>query len=151
MTPDLPPAADDSATFDSTRWKCVFVINADLPLGLITNTAAVLALSVGARLPIVGPDLMDGSGNRHAGLTTVPLPILKASPDVLGPLRERATSAEGCIVIDVSDVAQTTKNYSDYEALLRSRATETLKYLGLAIAGPAKTILKMTGNLPLLR
>src|SRR5215208_7555992 len=67
--------------------KCVLVVADDLPPGLAANAAAVLALSLGRRLPdLVGPDVRDGGGTTHAGLTWIPLPVLRAPRGALARL-----------------------------------------------------------------
>lgn len=64
--------------------KCVMVIDADLPAGLIANTAAVLALTLGKEIEgIIGPTVKDGSGHPHEGITTIPIPILKGNSQKL--------------------------------------------------------------------
>ncbi len=51
-----------------TAKKCVVVVDGDLPLGLLANTATVLAITLGARVEaIVGEDAVDGSGEVHSG------------------------------------------------------------------------------------
>lgn len=60
--------------------KCVLLIDSELPLGLLANTAAVLVLTIGKRVEgIIGSDVVDGSGQIHTGITTIPLPILKST------------------------------------------------------------------------
>ncbi|HEX8818367.1 MAG TPA: DUF2000 domain-containing protein [Archangium sp.] len=134
--------------------KCVFVIDAELPLGLIANTAAVLALSLGQRHPeLVGADLPDGGGDLHAGLTTLVMPVLKGSAGTLGGIRRKvqAMPGAGLLLIDVTDAAQQTKTYDDYAQRLGETGSGDLRYLGLCIYGPADTVKSVTGNLPLLR
>jgi hypothetical protein len=140
-----------SLPFDSNVSKCVMVVDPDLPLGLIANTTAVLALSLGAKYPLIGPDLADGSEIIHAGLTTTPVPVLKGGRDALRALIQAAKASEGVFVVDVTDAAQTTTNYADYEAKLKRSNAESLVYLGLALMGPKKAINRLTGNMPLLR
>ncbi len=67
-----------------TENKLVIVINVDLAIGLAANTAAVLVLSVGAKHPeLIGTDIVDGSGQTHLGITTIPIPILAANTQKL--------------------------------------------------------------------
>ena len=139
-----------TATIELEASKCVIVLDADLPLGLIANTAAVLALSLGSRLPIVGPDNQDASGSLHSGLTKIPVPILRSDASSLKALREKATALEGVFVVDVTDAAQTTTNYQDYTQKLAGSTAESLRYLGLALFGPKKSVNKLVGALPLL-
>jgi hypothetical protein len=82
------------------------------------------------------------------------VPILSASADVIKDIRNRvATAAESVdlLVADFTECAQRSRNYDDYASLLATGTNETLNYLGVALHGPAKTINKLTGNLPLLR
>ena len=49
--------------------KCVVVVDGDLPIGLMINAAACLAVTLGSGVEgIVGEDATDGSGIVHAGL-----------------------------------------------------------------------------------
>ena len=60
--------------------KCVMVIDEELPLGLIANTAAVLAMSIGDKIKgIIGDDVRDGDGQLHRGITNLPIPLLKGN------------------------------------------------------------------------
>lgn len=134
-------------------FKMVIVLDDSLELGLKMNTAAVLSLTLGAQIEdLIGGELMDKTGVWHFGLTTVPLPILKASPE---KLREVFNSASGLreelLVVDVTDAAQTTVDYADYQAKLEKTDTNDLKLLGVALAGPKKLVNKFTGSFGLAR
>ena len=49
--------------------KCVMVIDENLPLGIIANTAAIMGITLGKKMPqVVGADVMDQSGNEHLGI-----------------------------------------------------------------------------------
>lgn len=40
--------------------KCVMIIDAELPLGVIANTSAILGVTLGKQVPEqVGPDVLD--------------------------------------------------------------------------------------------
>lgn len=136
---------------DDVDNKCVIVLDEALPLGLLTNTAAVLGVTLGDRLQILGPDLRDGDNQIHTGLTTIPIPILKAPSDVVASIRQSASQFQDVFVADVSDAAQTTVNYADYERKLTAASAAELCYLGVALYGAARVIRKMTGSLSLLR
>ena len=61
--------------------KCVMVIDEQLPVGLIANTAAILGITLGReRGEVVGHDVYDAGGNRHLGIIEFPVPILRAAP-----------------------------------------------------------------------
>ncbi|KEA62610.1 hypothetical protein ADIMK_3082 [Marinobacterium lacunae] len=133
--------------------KCVFVIDQNLPLGLIANTAGVLALSIGEAFPgIIGRALEDSQGVFHRGITMLPIPILKGTADSLKEMREAVKAHEPELtVVGFTNVAQTAKHYEDYSEKLESYAPEQIEYLGLALFGPKKVVNKFTGNLGLLR
>lgn len=136
------------------KTKCVMVIDADLPLGLIANTAAILALTLGNKIEeIIGPDVWDASGNAHTGITTTPIPILKGTGDKLKELRQKTYIEDfsDLLVVDFSNAAQTTKDYASYTQKIGTFSSDDLKYLGVAICGEQKKVNRLTGSLPLLR
>lgn len=134
-------------------FKMVIILDEALPAGLQCNTAAVLALSLGQKVEgLIGKDLKDKSGVLHKGLTQLPIPILKTSSEKLRDTYNKALdSKDNLFMVDVTDAAQTTVNYSDYEDKLTSRATTELNLLGIALTGSQKEVVKLTGNFPLLR
>lgn len=136
----------------SSDFKMVIVVDQDLSVGLQSNTAAVLSLSLGEKIKgLIGPDLKDKSGITHVSLTQYPLPILKASADQIYQIYKGSLADKNLLMIDITDAAQTTKNYKDYEEKLSGKSSEELKLLGIALAGSGKLVGKLTGNLALLR
>ncbi|MDA8228665.1 MAG: DUF2000 domain-containing protein [Desulfitobacterium hafniense] len=134
--------------------KCVIVINSDLPLGLMANTAAVLALTLGKRIDgIIGPDVFDASGRCHAGITTTPIPILKSDSVKIKELRDKAAASDfsDLLVVDFSNAAQTTTTFEAYTEKISSFTADNLEYFGVAIYGNKKKVNNLTGSLPLLR
>lgn len=132
--------------------KCVMVIDEYLPSGLAVNAAGVLAFSLGRELDgVVGHNVVDGSGNLHAGITRIPIPILKADAGVVREIRERAEAHEELFVVDFPEVAQTAKTYDEYEDAISGLKSEDIRYLGLALYGNKKPVDKLTGSLALLR
>lgn len=134
--------------------KCVMVIDTDLPTGLIGNTAAVLALTLGKKIEgIIGPTVKDASGHFHIGITTTPIPILKGDSLKIKELRNKLYGEEfsELLVVDFSNAAQTTKNYEEYTQKIATFSTNDLEYLGLALYGDKKKVNKLTGSMGLLR
>ncbi|MDR6226017.1 DUF2000 domain-containing protein [Desmospora profundinema] len=133
--------------------KCVMVIDSELPTGLIANTGAVLALTLGHQLQgIIGPKVYDADGTPHEGITTTPIPILKGNKTTIKTLRDVIhTDHPDLLLIDFSNAAQTTKNYEDYTQKIAQFTKNDLQYLGIAIYGDKKTVNKLTGSLGLLR
>ena len=134
--------------------KVAIILDADLPSGLAANTAAVLALSLGRQLDsLIGPELKDADGSPHAGITTVPIPILTAASETVKQIRHRAAADtdRGLVLVDFTDCAQRTRNYDDYAHLLEAATNADIAYLGIAVHGPRKLVQRLTGSLPLLK
>jgi len=132
--------------------KCVMVLDGGLPTGLAVNAAGVLAVTLGRRVEgIVGPDVADGAGDRHAGLVNIPIPVLKAGTEAIREIRRRAAGIEELLVVDLTDAAQTSKTYEEYQQRMAAANPEDLRYLGLALHGDKKLVNKLTGGLALLR
>lgn len=137
---------------EPNKKKYVIVIDQDLSVGLIANTAAVLSSTVGRFVEeMIGPDLQDRSGATHLGITKIPIAILRADHARIKQIRDEAALVENLILVDFCDVAQACKNYDEYRTRLSDTPEEDLKYLGVALFGNAKKVTKMTGNLGLLR
>lgn len=134
--------------------KAVIVIDEGLPAGLIANTAAILGVTLGKRVPeCVGHDVTDASGHVHTGIITIPIPILKGGREELRILR-RALFSENYAdleVVDFSDVAQGCKTYDKYAELAAGTDETKHNYLGVAIFGDKKKVNKLTGSMSLLR
>ena len=136
------------------EWKCVMVIDRELPVGVIANTAGILGITVGKELPEqVGKDVKDASGTQHRGIIEKPVPVLQGNPESLRKLREKFNCSEyaDVIMVDFSDVAQGCRTYSEWMDKAATIPEEDLRYLGLSICGPVKQVNRLTGNLPLLR
>lgn len=132
--------------------KCVLVVDEAQPIGLIANATAVLGVSIGRHVDgIVGPAVTDQSGLRHAGIVSIPLPVLKASRDDLLKIREKARGESGVQVFDFSDKAQRSKTYEEYTQVLAATHSAELTYVALALEGERKAVERLTGNLKTLR
>jgi hypothetical protein len=59
--------------------------------------------------------------------------------------------AEDILIVDFTETAQKEVRYEDYTGKLAMTPAGELKYLGVALYGPKKSVNKLVGNLPLLR
>ncbi|MEM7738803.1 MAG: DUF2000 domain-containing protein [Deinococcota bacterium] len=132
--------------------KLVLIIDKDLPLGLIANTAAYLSLAMGQWLePQLEANVPDAANREHLGTVPLAIPILSAERSVLTNLREQAYSLPDVLTVDFSNAAQSSLTYAEYQRKLTTMPLEDVSYLGLACYGPKKLINKLTGSLALLR
>lgn len=131
--------------------RYVILVDRDLPAGLATNAAAVLALTIGARFPhLPGADLLHADGATHPGLIPMGLPVLATSATECARVRTTALAAD-VFVVDFPTLGQQTTDYDAFAHAVHATPGSELSYLGVALCGPAKTVRKLTGGLPLLR
>ena len=72
---------------DLQNEKCVLVIDEDLPLGIIANTATIMGITLGKKMPeVVGANVTDKTGKEHLGIIEFPVPILKGKMQYLGQI-----------------------------------------------------------------
>jgi Uncharacterized protein conserved in bacteria len=134
--------------------KVVMVIDKELPVGLIANTAAVLGASLGRMVAdLVGGDLTDADGNVHLGITTQNIPILGGTRELIQSLRARLYDEEFAAVatVDFNSIAQRSLDYDNYGRALAAAGGDEFSYLGICLYGPLKKVNKLTGNIGLLK
>lgn len=139
---------------DLQNEKCVMIIDEALPLGMIANTAAILGITLGKKLPeAVGEDVRDQTGHSHLGIIAVPVPVLKGNAELIRSIRQRlyAPDFSDLIVADFSDAAQSCNVYDEFIEKMKLIPESDLQYFGVAICGPKKKVNKLTGSMPLLR
>jgi len=139
---------------DLQNEKCVMVIDEHLPLGIIANTAAIMGITLGKKMPeVVGADVYDKSENEHLGIIEFPVPILKGNAENIKTIREKLYAEEfsDLTVVDFSDLAQGCKTYDEFIEKMKDVSEADLNYFGVAICGSKKKVNKLTGSIPLLR
>ena len=144
----------EQSHMDMQNRKCVMVMDQDLPLGIIANTAGIMGITLGKYMPeTVGPDVLDKSGYEHLGIIEFPVPILKADRDRIRTIREQLYEPDfsDLMVVDFSDVAQSCKTYDEFIRKASLAEEKEFQYLGIGICGSKQLVNKLTGNLPLLR
>lgn len=134
--------------------KCVIVVDGGLPRGMISNTAAILGISLGRRMPeAVGCDICDKSGCIHSGIIEFPVPILNGTAEQIKDIRKRLYEKgfEDVAAVDFSDIAQVCKAYDEFVRKMSDAEESKLRYFGVGLCGDKKKVTSLTGSLPLLR
>ncbi len=134
--------------------KCVMIIDEKLPSGITANTAAVMGIALGGKMPeIVGRDVYDKSGNKHLGIIEFPVPVLKGNSEIIKEIRRKLYEPEfsDVTVVDFSDTAQSCKTYDEFIEKMKNTSENELSYFGITLCGAKKKINKLTGSMPLLR
>lgn len=132
--------------------RIAIVINPELALGVIANTAAAIGIGLGARMPELGAArLTDATGLAIDTSSNRPVPILQADAAAMARLLERASAgAEGAFVVFPA-FARALHDYREYEALFPGRKLSDEAIDGIGLCGPAKWVKSLTGSLKLLR
>ena len=134
--------------------KCVMIMDENLPLGIAANTAAIMGITLGKKMPeAVGADVADQTGSEHLGIIAFPVPILKGDAERIRAIREKLYEPDfsDLTVVDFSDLAQSCRTYDEFIGKMRATPESDLRYFGIAICGDKKKVNRLTGNMPLLR
>jgi hypothetical protein len=128
------------------------VVDNQLPVGVISNTVAILGCALGKRHPeINGEDLKNKNAQDFPGLIKVPVPVLEAGAAQLRDLKEKIEADESLEVISFTDAAQQSPTYEDYRQKLANETDQELTFLGICVFGKTKRVNHYTGNLPTLK
>jgi len=153
-TPRL--SSEDIRTDLSTReakLKWVIVVDENLPAGRLVNAAACMAAAVGRTLPdLLGRDGDDASGLPHSGLPWAGCSVLAADAGTLHTLRADAVAkGDELLIIDMPELAQTSRVYDEYLDQLAGTKAEDLTYCAVSLVGPRNKIDRLVRKLLLLR
>lgn len=141
-------------TLSSATHKCVLVIDRSQPTGIVANIASVLSMTLGCKVGnIVSHDVYDKQGERHLGITQLPIPILGASQSEIKEMYKHFLSLEpeNLVLVDFSTIAQQARTYTEYEQAMACAKEEDLHYIGIGICADKKVVNKVTGSLSLIR
>ncbi|WP_026868563.1 DUF2000 domain-containing protein [Inquilinus limosus] len=133
--------------------RLAIVVNPDLPLGLIANTAGAIAIGLGARLPALAARQLTDRHDRTIDISSNrPVPILQADAATIRALLLKALPQPGeRAVVPFPSFARSLHAYAEYEAAFPDRDLSEEDIDGLGVAGPAKWVRSLTGSLKLLR
>lgn len=134
-----------------TLVKATIVIREDLPAGLAINAASLVMLALGNRLKhLIGDEPLDRSGFPHAGLTWLPIAVLKADRETLHKLWSEAQQQK-VLVLDVPEQAQQAHVYEDFTRLMSTLSCEELYYAAIGLYGNKNIVTSLTRKLALYK
>lgn len=135
-----------------TLLKASVIIADDLPPGLATNAAALVGTAFGNRLKfLTGPDVTDGAGETHTGLTWLPFTMLKADRATVHAIRQQAAACPSLLIVDVPVQAQMTRVYEDFSQRVASASHDELQYLAVGLYGDRNTVTALTKKISLYK
>lgn len=144
----------ETEALSSITHKCVLIIDHTQPTGVVANIASVLSMTLGDKVGnIVSHDVYDKQGDKHLGITQLPIPILGASPQKIKEIRKHLLfwGIEDLVLVDFSTIAQHAKTYEEYERQMQEADENDLHYIGIGVCAEKKVVNKSTGNLSLIR
>ncbi|MQB41944.1 DUF2000 domain-containing protein [Rhizobium sp. ICMP 5592] len=133
--------------------RLAIVINPELPLGLIANTAGAIAIGLGARFPGLAARQLADRDDRTIDISSnLPVPILQADADTIRALMLKALpQPDERGIVPFPAFARSLHAYADYEATFPGRDLSEEVIDGLGLVGPSKWVKSLTGSLKLLR
>lgn len=133
--------------------RLAIIVNPSLPVGLLANTVAAIAIGIGAKVPALGASQLADRGGRQIDISANrPVPVLQADSAVIRTIMLKALAAEGeRAVVPFPAFARSLHVFSDYGAAMPERDLAGEEIDGLGLGGPDKWIRSLTGALKLLR
>jgi hypothetical protein len=130
------------------------IVDKELPIGIIANTAAVLGLSLGAGINgLIGAEVEDKDNFMHTGITNIPIPVLALNKEEIKEIYNKLIreNDKEITIIGFNTVAQKSRDYEDYIEKMKYTSIDELKYLGICLYGPKKIINKISGSIGTLK
>lgn len=133
--------------------RIAVVVDPSLSIGLAANTAAAIAVGLGAAdADLGGASLTDAAGRTVSTSANRPVPILQASAEALAALLLRALPPPaGAVVAPFPRFARNLHRFEDYLAQFPQRDLAGEPIDGVGLVGPEKWVRSLTGSLKLLR
>jgi len=137
----------------STSLRLAIIVNPELSLGLIANTASALSIGLAAKFPqLAGSQLCDSMGRIIDVSSKLPVPILQASAEQIREILLKALALEADrAIVPFPAFARSMHSFDEYEQAFPRRDLVTEVLDGLALCGADKWVKSLTGALKLLR
>lgn len=146
------PSTSLKEAAEAPKQIAVIILDGSLTSSVALKTIAMLSVTLGAKVPgIQGPEPLDASGTPHAGLFQAKLPILKAPAGTIAEIRRMALAKPDIFVADYPLPAQVSRNDEEYRRAIARIEGKSLQYLGVALFGEARKVIRLIGTLPAYR
>lgn len=139
--------------YNYTEKKIIAVLNGELPAGLAMNALGHLAFATGhsASNEWMGQRThTDADGTTHAGISKYPFIVLKATPDEIKSLAQKARE-KGIMVHDYLQEMFDTGPDEELAAAIPKAKEPTIQYHAIVLLGEAAALKELTGHLKLYR
>jgi hypothetical protein len=121
--------------------KVYIVLRADMSLELTLNTAALVSMGLAKSEPdLVGLPVHDADGKRYAGITRVPVIIMKAKS--AGKLKTAFENfaEKGVTVVPFFEHSRSLMTYEEYEASMSRARLDDLELSGFCVIGKSEAL-----------
>lgn len=125
----------------SEQKKVYIMLRADLSLELTLNTAALVSMGLAKSDPdLVGVPVHDAEGKSYAGITRVPIIIMKAKS--AGKLKTafESIAEEGATVVPFFEHSRSLMTYEEYEASMKQAHFDDLELSGFGVIGKTEVL-----------
>ena len=133
--------------------RIAIVVDPSLPIGLLSNTVAVVGIGLGGAMPaLAGTPLVDADNRTVRTSANRPVPLLQATSEAIAALLTRALPLpDGAVVVPFPRFARDLHRFEDYLSEFPRRRLTSEPIDGLGLCGPEKWVRSLTGSLKLLR
>jgi hypothetical protein len=125
----------------SEQKKVYIVLRADMSSELTLNTAALVSMGLAKSEPdLVGLPVHDADGKSYAGITRVPVIIMKAKS--AGKLKAafETIAAEGVTAVPFFEHSRSLMTYEEYEASMTRARLDDLELSGFGVIGSTEAL-----------
>ena len=134
--------------------RVAVIVAPDMPLGLVANSVAVIAVGLGAQCPhLADHRLADATGRPFGSICNQPLPVLTADRTAIRAMMLKAMAGRmnDATIVPFPGFARSIHVFADYQSALAKRSLDEEEIDGLGLAGPSAWVKSLTGSLKLLR
>lgn len=133
--------------------RIAIVVDPSLPIGLLSNTVAVVGIGLGGAMPaLAGTPLVDADNRTVRTSANRPVPLLQATSEAIAALLTRALPLpDSAVVVPFPRFARDLHRFEDYLSEFSRRSLTSEPIDGLGLCGPEKWVRSLTGSLKLLR